>query len=635
MSLAFDNPALTVALALAAGMLAQIVARHVGLPGIVILLAVGAALGPDAANVIQPETLGHALLTLVDFAVAVILFEGAMNLNVRRISREARSIRALVTLGALVSFLGGSVSARYLLGWPWQNALLFGSLVIVTGPTVVTPLIRRMRLTPSVATVLEAEGVFVDAIGAIVAIVMLEFVMGPPSMTFLRGLVHVVTRLGFGAVFGLAGGAVIALLLRYEKLIPDGLENVLTLSLVLALFQASKALVPESGIAAVIAAGLVVGNTRFRVRRELQAFKEQLTVMLIGLLFVLLAADVRLSQVRELGWMGLVTVLVLMLVVRPLGVALSTWGSELDLRHRAFIAWMGPRGVVAAAVASYFDSELSRRHIPGGPELRAMVFVVIAVTVVVSGFSGGLVARALGLCLPRDVGWVILGAKPLGRALAESLRDAGEEVVCIDANPEFCREAKERGLSVVYGNGLEESTLEQAEVDARAGVIGLTSNDEVNVLFAEKARRLSRNIKLFVALDNLERGVTSQMVHEMAASVLFGGAVDVEVWNQRFEHGSVRLSLWRCRDQKAAASAAVSDVDGSSALKTLALPLTVTRAGRVLPAHDELAIHEGDEVTFALNLERAQEAEAWLSARGWLRLSRSEPPPVPKLSEAR
>jgi NhaP-type Na+/H+ or K+/H+ antiporter len=635
MSIAFDTPALTVALALAAGMLAQIIARHVGLPGIVILLAVGAALGPDAANVVQPETLGRALLTLVDFAVAVILFEGAMNLNLRRISREARSIRSLVTLGALISLIGGALSAHYLLGWPWQNALLFGSLVIVTGPTVVTPLIRRMRLTPSVATVLEAEGVFGDAIGAIVAIVMLEFVIGPPSMTFLRGLTHVVTRLGFGAVFGLVGGAVIALFLRFQKLVPDGLENVLTLSLVLALFQTSKALFPESGIAAVIVAGMVVGNTRFGVWRELQAFKEQLTVMLIGLLFVLLAADVRLSQVRALGWLGLVTVLVLMLVVRPLGVALSTWGSELDLKHRAFIAWMGPRGIVAAAVASYFDSELSRHHIAGGPELRAMVFVVIAVTVVTAGVSGGLMARALGLSRPRDVGWVILGTKPLGRALAESLRDAGEDVVCIDANPDFCRQAEKRGLRVVYGNGLEESTLEQAEVEARAGVIGLTSNDEVNVLFAQKARRMSRNVKLFVALENLERGVTSQMVHEMSASVLFGSAVDVEAWNHRFERRAVRIGLWRCRDQQAADGSEPLGTDGSSALRTLVLPLTVSRAGRVLPVDDEVVFHEGDEVTFAVNTERAQEADDWLSARGWIRLRSNQAPHLVELPEAR
>jgi len=307
------NPGLTVALALAAGIVAQGLARHLRMPGIVLLLFAGVLLGPDALGLVRPEGLGHGLHVLVGFAVAIVLFEGGMSLDWRRLRREARPIRNLVTWGALITWAGGALAARLLMGWEWRPAILFGTLVIVTGPTVVTPLLRRIRVRPSLETVLEAEGVLIDAVGAIIAVVALEVALSPSGERLALGFVSVPWRLLFGAAFGAVGGAVIALLLRPRGLIPEGHENIFTLSLVLALYQGSNALHPETGIVSAIAAGLVVGNVRWRLRHELKEFKEQLTVLVIGMLFVLLAADVRVDQVRGLGWPALWTVLALVL----------------------------------------------------------------------------------------------------------------------------------------------------------------------------------------------------------------------------------------------------------------------------------------------------------------------------------
>jgi len=304
----FNHPGLTIALALAMGMIAQALAHHLRIPGIVLLLAAGVALGPDGVNLIRPESLGTALNILTGFAVAVILFEGGLNLEFRRLKRAQRSIRQLILLGGLLTVTGASAAVHFIMHWPWRNAVLFGVVVMVTGPTVINPLLKRLRVKRSVATVLEAEGVLIDALGAVLATVVLEAVLSPARGSLLVWGWHVVSRLGFGALCGVA-------------VVP---ENVFTLAAVLALFQGSNAILSESGIAAVTMAGIIIGNFSTYVLRDLVEFKEELTVLLIGMLFVLLAADVRLEQVAGLGWPAVWVVLALMFLVRPVAVFAGT-----------------------------------------------------------------------------------------------------------------------------------------------------------------------------------------------------------------------------------------------------------------------------------------------------------------------
>lgn len=611
---ASTNPALTVALALAAGIVCQSVARHLRLPGIVILLAAGVLLGPDVADIVRPNTLGAGLQTLVGFAVAVILFEGGMNLNVSRMRREGPVIPQLVTLGALVTAAGGALAARVFLEWDWRNAVLFGTLVIVTGPTVITPLLRRLKVERSVATVLEAEGVFIDAIGAIVAVIALEVALSPSGTSLANGMLTMVLRLGFGAVAGFLVGLALAWLLRRRNVVPEGLENVFTLSMVFALFQVSNTVMPESGIAAVTAAGIVVGNMRTHVQRELLEFKEQLTTMLIGLLFVLLAADVRLSRVTQLGMAGVYTVAALILVVRPLNVLVGTWGSDLSRRQKLFMAWIGPRGIVAAAVASFFALELERQGIAGGDRLRAMVFLVIACTVLLAGLTGGGVARLLGLRRPVDTGWVILGANELARLLARSLRDGGEEVLCIDTNPDACQLAQEEGLRVIFGNGLESRTLRRAEIDTRTGAIGLTPNTGVNVLFAQTAKREGKLHRLLVGVGAGRERVLDTL-EDAGAELLFGHPVHSDLWSVRLRRDICAPQRWKLHEQVSASPGSPFGME--DAPESVGVAVVSQRGQRTMPFSTATQLRPGDTAMFLLNRERLADATSWLRSLGW------------------
>ena len=326
-----SHAGLTLAIALAAGVFAQSLSRQIRIPGIVLLLLTGALLGPEFALLIEPSALGDGLFAAVDFGVAIILFEGGLNLEWSRLKRQESAIRGLITVGAIVTLVGATLLAGVVLSWRWDLALLFGSLVVVTGPTVVAPLLRDMRLQPRMRTILEAEGVFIDPVGALLAAGLLQIVLTPVPETLAAEAQRVAASLGFGLAVGVGVGVVLVAALRYRFLIAGGYEHIFVLATVVLLFETCGAVVPESGLMAVTIAGVVVGNFKTRVGEELREFKDRLTVMLVGLLFVLLAADVSIDDVRVLGLPGLTVVAGLVIVVRPLSVWLATMG--LNLQH--------------------------------------------------------------------------------------------------------------------------------------------------------------------------------------------------------------------------------------------------------------------------------------------------------------
>lgn len=612
------NPALVLALAMAVGIICQMLAHHLRVPGIVLLLAAGVLLGPDFLGVINPGALGHAMHDVVGFAVAVILFEGGLNVNIRRLRREALPIRRLLTIGAMVTLVGATLASHWLLGWSWSLAVLFGSLVIVTGPTVITPLLRRIRVDRTLETILEAEGVFIDAIGAILAIVVLEVVVqGPTSESLAQGLMGPPLRLGFGVLAGLVGGGVLTLLLRPGFLVTEGMQNTFTLAWAVALFFISNALVEETGIAAVIAAGLVVGNTTAAPPlRELKEFKEQLTVLLIGLLFVLLAADVAVDDIRALGSAGIVVVLMLMLVIRPLSVAASTFGSDLTRRQRLFLAWVAPRGIVAAAISALFADRLGDAGMAGGDELRALVFLVIAGTVFIQGGSASLLARLLGLRRLTNQGYAILGAHPLARLFALRLKESGEEVVILDANQDSTQKAQAQGLRVVFGNAIEERAMLSAQLESRRGIIGLLTNSAQNILFAQKGRNEGGAPEAWVALQRGPGTPEPGAVNEMGAHLLFGGPQDVELWAVRIRRELTRLEIWEwTRSAKGAPADSAAQIPRES--RNQLLPLFLRRRNRLHLIDETTTLKEGDEVEWLVLAEATEAAHEVLQEQGW------------------
>ncbi len=615
-----DSSALTLSLALAAGMVAHALARHLRLPGIVLLLGTGVLLGPDGANVVRPGLLGELLEMLVGFAVAVILFDGGMSLDLKRVRRSATSIRGLITIGALVTWAGGALAAHWIMGWPWRLAILFGSLVIVTGPTVVNPLMRRLRVQRRVSTILEAEGVLIDAVGAILAVVALEVALAEVGLG--HAFEELFLRFAFGAVIGVAFGFLIGGLLKLHRTIPEGLEKMLILAAVLLVFQFSNEVLSESGLVSITLAGLVVGNIRTRALDDLREFKEELSTLLIGMLFVLLAADVRIEEVEQLGWRGLATVAALMFLVRPLNVAASTLRSTVSLKEKAFLSWIAPRGIVAAAIASLFAERLAEHGVAEASQLRALVFLVIACTVLLQGLTGGGIARLLGLRLPSNSGYVILGAGPIGRQIGRLLRSPRHEVLFLDSNPDACKAAEAEGFRVLFGNALKESVMARAQIESRAGCIAVTPNEEINFLFARHARDRFKMPRLWIALRRGHESVHEAMLHELEARVLFGAPRTIDHWSTRFARGDATLQIWKADRETDPMKREEGDTTDP---RDLILPLTCGSDERRRLFDDRTRLKKGELLWVAVIERTHAEASAWLEAHDMSPASDTEP----------
>ncbi len=607
------QPTLTAVLALASGVLAQSIARHLRIPGIVILLAAGAGLGPEGLGWVRPGDLGEGLFAIVDLAVAIILFEGGLNLQISRLRREQAAIRRLVTWGALVTLVGGALAARFILQWDWSLSLLFGSLVTVTGPTVIGPLVSEVRLKPRVATVLSAEGVLIDPIGALLAVLTLELVITPEVAALASGAQDLLLRVGFGTVAGVAGGFVLSRLLAVRRLVPEGHENIFVLASVLLLFEGCEQVASHSGILAVTVAGVVVGNLRILGDRDLREFKDQLTVMLVGMLFMLLAASVRVEHVTDLGWAGMATVAALILVVRPANVWLSTSGSDLTWRERAFVAWVAPRGIVAAAVAALVARSLTGVGMEGGLELSALVFLTIAGTVLLAGLTARPMGSLLGVRQPGRDGVAILGAEGVGLVLARALREGGTAVTFLDSNPQHCRMVEENGFPVVYGNAMEERTQRRARFELVGSVIALTPNQTVNSAMVSRARELFRVPNGLVAVNQLDTGLASELESRKEAAIAFDGAHDLARWNVRIRRDDVVIEE---REYQPPRTAESETQPGGVSLGERAMLIAAEQAGKVVPMRRDLKLRAGNRVWVAIHEPERAEAETALAALG-------------------
>jgi NhaP-type Na+/H+ or K+/H+ antiporter len=624
-----DAAAVTVAIALAVGMIVQAVAFHVNVPGIALLLVTGYLLGPDVLHVVKPAALGSGLHTLVGFSVAVILFEGGLNLSVARLKREQLVIRRLVLVGGAMTAVLSTLIALGLLGWSLRPAILFGALVMVTGPTVVTPLLRRVRVKRHLATILEAEGIILDALGALFAVVVLELVTVDLSAQSLAlGVGAFFARLGTGLLFGIVGGGLIVLLLRFERLVPERSENVTVLGLAIATAQISSSVIGDSGIVAAVVAGMIVGHFQTRVRRELREFKEQLTTMLISMLFILLAAGVHRQDLIELGWPAIVTVGLLMFVVRPLAVLASARGTDLGPREKAFLAWLGPRGIIAAAVASLFAETMESKGLGGGNALRAMVFVVIASTVLLQGLSAGPIARLLGVSEPNEAGYLIVGANGIGRLLGRALRAAGRDTVLIDADPEMCRLAEKEGFRVVFGNALEERNLQRAGLDTNRVVVAITKNEGVNALSVGKARTEFHVRRGIAGVDRRRIALDPANVGALGGHVLFGSARDLKLWIGRGDRGQVALERWTLGKTTPDGRPATEGNWFAEDLLPALLPLITRRGSRWSVVDETWRPQRGDEVFVGVSDDAADRAHAFLATGGWTRGADVEAPPL-------
>jgi NhaP-type Na+/H+ or K+/H+ antiporter len=379
-----------------AGATAQALAWLTGLPGVVLLLSAGLVIGRSGFGLVEPLDLGAGLGTVVGLLVSLVLFDGGINLRLPGDATKQAVLR-IVLVRLVLGLAAGLLAAHWLAGLNWSLAAVFSAIVLATGPTVVTPLVRQIRLAPPLGEVLEGEGLILEPIGAVLALLLLELALG--DLHGWRELaLGLLQRLGGGVAIGALCGWLLAEALRRIPAQPAGaLRLQLTLGTLFLMFSSCELLLPESGLPAAVAAGVVVGRRPDTDAAELDELIRQLAQLAITMLFPLLAADVSWAELSPLGWGGVACVLSLMLLVRPVAIGLATWGLTFSLPQRALMSWLAPRGIVTAAVASLFAIRLEQAGVVGAGRLQGLVFLTILLTVGLQGLSAGPLTRWLGL----------------------------------------------------------------------------------------------------------------------------------------------------------------------------------------------------------------------------------------------
>lgn len=478
------------------GILAQWVAWRFKIPAILPLILIGLIVGPIAAEFLSEDGTkwiepiwngkrglfpGEGLYYFVSLAISIILFEGGLTLRRNEIKNVGPVITKLITVGAVITFFGAGIAARFLFGLSWELSFLFSGLIIVTGPTVITPILRNIPLKKDVSAVLKWEGILIDPIGALVAVLVFEFISVEGDSGFTKtALMEFGKIVLFGTTFGFTFAHALAFAIN-KKLIPHYLLNVVSLSVVLLVFVESEIFAHESGLLAVVVMGMVLGNSKLENLKELLYFKESLSVLLISILFILLAANINIEDLYLLyNWETAVLFLVVVLIIRPLAVFVSTNKSTLKFNERLFVSWVGPRGIVAAGIASLFGSKLIKQGVEGAEYITPLVFMIVLGTVLLNATTARLFSKIVGVFLTKSDGILIVGASKVSRILGNYLNDSGRNVVLIDSNKSNIEQAKKMGLEAISTDIYSNSLLDNIELSDVGYLMALTGSPDIN-----------------------------------------------------------------------------------------------------------------------------------------------------------
>ncbi|SHI95692.1 cation:proton antiporter [Aquimarina spongiae] len=477
------------------GILAQWVAWKFKIPAILPLILIGLLVGPlatlytgDGTKLIQPiwngtEGLfpGESLFYFVSLAISIILFEGGLTLRRSEILNVGPVIIKLITLAVVVTFFGAGLAAHFIFDLSWPISFLFSSLIIVTGPTVITPILRNIPLKKDVSAVLKWEGILIDPIGALVAVLVFEFIRvgGGEEFTF-TALVEFSKIVLVGFTFGFTFAYGLAFSLK-RKIVPHYLLNVVTLATVLGVFVLSDIFAHESGLLSVVVMGMVLGNINLPYLDEILYFKESLSVLLISILFILLAANINLEDLQLVyNWKAGLLFAVVVFIVRPLGVFLSSSKSGLKTNEKLFISWVGPRGIVAAGIASLFGLKLYKEGVPGAEYITPLVFMIVLGTVLLNATTARYVAKLVGVFLNKSEGILIIGASKISRLIALYIKNNNKHVVLVDSNRDNITKAKDLGLDAIEANIYGEQLKDNIELNDVGYLMALTANSDIN-----------------------------------------------------------------------------------------------------------------------------------------------------------
>jgi NhaP-type Na+/H+ or K+/H+ antiporter len=530
---------LELAAILVLGIFAQWLAWKVKVPAILPLLFLGLLLGPistlftptgeklvDGDSIFQEEM----LFSFVAISVGVILFEGGLTLKIQEIRKQASVVRNILTIGVLVTLIGGTLASHYLMDLTWRFSFLFGALIIVSGPTVVTPILRNVKPNQTTNTILKWEGILIDPLGALIAVLAFGFVRTSKSEQeyTLIALKDFFLTMANGAFLGVVAAFILFYLLKKNRL-PTYLKNVVTLALVILVFALSELIMKESGLLAVTVMGIILANLDIEDIKLILTFKEDISMILISVLFLLLSSRMELQELSQLGTNSVILFFVVILLVRPIGVFLSTIKSELKLREKIFISWIGPKGIVAAAVASLFSLELSMDETNMSPIEAAdarlilpLVFMFILGTVVVQGSSAKLMAKWLRVERKESPGILFVGANEAARYIAKYLHDNGVPVLLADTAHTNLIDTAQMGMETYGGNILKENLWEEIDLSEMGQLLAFTSNTEINVLACRKFRDEfgeENNLRL-ISRREIESNIGK------SKNLLFNGTID-------------------------------------------------------------------------------------------------------------
>jgi NhaP-type Na+/H+ or K+/H+ antiporter len=581
-----------IVLTVLAGVTAQVIGEIARVPSIIFLLLFGIGFGPDGLGLIHPQDLGVGLEVIVALSVALILFEGGLSLELSELGQVSNSLRNLVTTGIFVTLIGGGMAAHWLGEFPWSLAFLYASLVVVTGPTVISPLLRQVEVDRKVATLLEGEGVLVDPVGAILAVVVLDIILnGDTDPVMVVG--GLILRLGIGTLIGIVGGGLMGLLLKRANFLSEDLRNLVVLAGLWGLFGLAQSIRSESGLMATVVAGMMVRWLSVPEERLLRRFKGQLTVLAVSVLFILLAADLSIASVFALGKGAVLTVLTLMVVVRPINIWLCTRSSDLNWRQKLFLSWVAPRGIVSASVASLFAILLTERGISGGDAIKALVFLTIILTVLVQGLTARLMASWLGITKADAVGAVIVGCNPLSLLIARLLKEHGDPVVMIDTDETASEAAQEEGIEVLISSGLDSDTLEAAGIEKAGTFLAITKNGEVNAVVAQRALEEFQPARVIAVLPKEKNPGELPNTRQLKGAQT--PRLAIKKWNTYLNDGEVRLGETQLRPEETDLQRAhLATLMRSGAM----MPLLVERNASMRVALGQDAWDVGDRIVY-------------------------------------
>ncbi len=585
------NPTSAFVIAVLVAISAQMLATRMRVPAILLWLIAGMALGPFGLHLLHVESIKPALHPLVELGLAIILFEGGLSLNLKALRENGWIVGRLVLFGPAVTMAFAGGAAYYLAGMDLGLALLFGALVSVGGPTVILPIVRQLRLSRSVSHILTGEAMLIDVFGAILSIVMLQFVLSADAMPPRDIAVNILFKAAIGTAVGLIGTHLLVWLLRSAWLQETESRSILTLAWSWGLFLLADQISAQAGLLAMLVAGSYLQKFDLPDIQRLRHFKGSLSMLLISVLFVLLAADLDLSVVRRYLWEGIIIFVILLVAARPVTTLLSCIGSRIRRNEMLFIAGMAPRGVVAAAITSLFAIVLHDQGFKGSDMLLALVYIIIIASILFYSLIAAPLRNALNVAGSDERSVLIVGGGQMGSEVGRVLGE-DREVRFLDLNAEVIASLQRSGFEAIRGNALDPIYLEIVHAEEIGSILVMTGSSDHNLHIARLASEFFHIPNIYVALQEGDEHKHAQLIHQLQAKRLFGKPYTYTYWtDQAYRRRLVHES--RVIEQE---SPLVGCKLGQVRIAHGVQPIAIIRHDHTEIPHDDFVLQAGDEI---------------------------------------